>query len=126
MNIALIGLGMVSGTHVAAIQASEQGLNLAGVLGRNPEKAAEFAQRNGTRAFGSIEDIANDPNVDFAIIATPPDQRTELVRVLSTASKPILMEKPVERSLEAAEAIVTTCESAGVPLGIVLQHPPTW
>ncbi|WP_171227990.1 Gfo/Idh/MocA family protein [Ruegeria sp. HKCCA4008] len=122
MNIALIGLGMVSGTHVAAIRASEQGLSLAGVLGRNTEKTAEFARRNDTRAFGSVEEIANDPNVDFAIIATPPDQRRELVRVLSTASKPILMEKPIERTLGAAKAIVEQCEVSGVPLGIVFQH----
>ncbi len=122
MNIALIGLGMVSGTHVAAIQASERGLNLAGVLGRNPEKAAEFAQRNDTRAYSSVEEIANDSKVDFAIIATPPDQRSELVRVLSSASKPILMEKPIERTLDAATAIVEQCEVSGVPLGIVFQH----
>ncbi|WP_170441794.1 Gfo/Idh/MocA family protein [Ruegeria arenilitoris] len=122
MNIALIGLGMVSGTHVAAIRASEQGLNLAGVLGRNPDKAAAFARRKETRAFASVEEIANDPKVDFAIIATPPDQRTELVRILSTASKPILMEKPIERTLGAAKAIVEQCEVSGVPLGIVFQH----
>ncbi|WP_170586073.1 Gfo/Idh/MocA family protein [Ruegeria arenilitoris] len=122
MNIALIGLGMVSGTHVAAIRASDQGLSLAGVLGRNLEKTAEFARRNETRAFVSVEEIANDPNVDFAIIATPPDQRTELVRILSTASKPILMEKPIERTLGAAKAIVEQCEVSGVPLGIVFQH----
>ncbi|WP_170366864.1 Gfo/Idh/MocA family protein [Ruegeria arenilitoris] len=122
MNIALIGLGMVSGTHVAAIRASDQGLSLAGVLGRNPDKAAEFARRNETRAFVSVEKIANDPKVDFAIIATPPDQRTELVRILSTASKPILMEKPIERTLGAAKAIVEQCEVSGVPLGIVFQH----
>ncbi|KIC47260.1 oxidoreductase [Ruegeria sp. ANG-S4] len=122
MNIALIGLGMVAGTHVAAINASDSGLNLAGVLGRNPQKTAAFAQRHGTRAFGSIEDIANDPSIDFAIIATPPDQRTELVHILSAAGKPILMEKPIERTLEAATGIVERCETRDVPLGIVFQH----
>ncbi|WP_171128553.1 MULTISPECIES: Gfo/Idh/MocA family protein [unclassified Ruegeria] len=122
MNIALIGLGMVAGTHVAAIKASDQDLALAGVLGRNPERTAEFARRNGTRAFGSVEDIANDPDIDFAIVATPPDQRKELVGILSAAGKPILMEKPVERTLKTATEIVETCEVSGVPLGIVFQH----
>ena len=32
------------------------------------------------------------------------------------------MEKPIERTLEAAERIVTTCKNASVPLGMVLQH----
>src|SRR5690606_22151086 len=34
----------------------------------------------------------------------------------------ILMEKPIERTTEAAEAIVATCERQGVSLGIVFQH----
>ena len=32
------------------------------------------------------------------------------------------MEKPVERTLAAARGLVDTCKTAGVPLGIVLQH----
>ena len=43
MNIALIGLGMVSTTHVAAINNSNKNLKLPGVLGRNSEKIAQFA-----------------------------------------------------------------------------------
>ena len=39
MNIALIGLGMVADTHLAAIQHSTKGLVLAGVYGRNPKRA---------------------------------------------------------------------------------------
>ncbi|MEO1103331.1 MAG: Gfo/Idh/MocA family oxidoreductase, partial [Pseudomonadota bacterium] len=46
------------------------------------------------------------------------------IRCWSTmpSGKPILMEKPIERTLDAAQAIVGTCAQAGVPLGIVLQH----
>ncbi|MCB1493622.1 MAG: Gfo/Idh/MocA family oxidoreductase, partial [Rhodobiaceae bacterium] len=36
--------------------------------------------------------------------------------------KHILMEKPVERTLKAAEEIVDLCEAAGIHLGIVFQH----
>ncbi len=122
MNIALIGLGMVAGTHVAAINASDQELRLAGVLGRDPSRTAEFARKNGTRAYTSVEDIANDPEIDFVIIATPPDQRLELVKTLIAAGKPILMEKPIERNLTTATEIVDLCESASLPLGIVFQH----
>ncbi|SLN32292.1 Gfo/Idh/MocA family protein [Ruegeria meonggei] len=122
MNIALIGLGMVAGTHVAAIQSSGRGLNLAGVLGRDPDRTVAFATQHKTRAYNSVEEIAQDPVIDFAIVATPPDQRLPLVRALATAGKPILMEKPIERTLSAAREIVTLCEDASVPLAIVFQH----
>ncbi|MEM7752527.1 MAG: Gfo/Idh/MocA family oxidoreductase, partial [Pseudomonadota bacterium] len=56
------------------------------------------------------------------IITTPPNARRELVEILAAAGKPILMEKPVERTLQAATDLVELCDELDVPLGIVLQH----
>lgn len=122
MNIALIGLGMVAGTHVASILGSDHGLNLHGVLGRDPARTAEFSSRHSTQGYASVEEIAHDSSVDFVILATPPDARLEIVRTLAAVGKPILMEKPIERDLAAAIQVVEICEAASVPLGLVLQH----
>lgn len=122
MNIALIGLGMVASTHVAAIHGSDRGLNLCGVLGRDAERTAAFATAHGARAYDDVAQIARDPMVDFVILATPPDARLEIARTLVAAGKPVLMEKPVERNLANATALVELFENAKVPLGIVFQH----
>ncbi|WP_298915474.1 Gfo/Idh/MocA family oxidoreductase [uncultured Roseobacter sp.] len=128
MRIALIGLGMVADTHLAAIQHSRKGLSLAGVMGRDTQRTQAYSDK-ATRALGyrvpafsTINEIAEDRSIDFVIIATPPDARTDLVSVLAGAGKPILMEKPVERTLAAAEEIVRICRQANVPLGVVFQH----
>ena len=118
----MIGLGMVADTHVAAIRDASPALNLRGVLGRDADRAAKFAAKNNTKAYGNLSEIAADNGVDFVILATPPDARAQIVRKLAEAGKPILMEKPVERTLAAATAIVETCEAAGTPLGVVFQH----
>ncbi len=128
MKAALIGVGMVATTHVDAILGTGGRIGLAGVLARRPQQAATFASaladRLGMRprVYGTLAEIAEDPAVDFVIIATPPNARMEAVETLAAAGKPMLMEKPVERSLAAAETMVRTCERAGVALGIVLQH----
>ncbi len=124
MKVALIGLGMVSGTFADAIKNSEK-VRLGPVFARREESRAAFLTEHpemGAVAATSVEAIAADPSVDFVIVTTPPDARVEIVETLSKAGKPILMEKPVERSLAAATAIVETCEARGVALGIVLQH----
>jgi len=90
MNIALIGLGMVAATHVHAIKSAPK-LHLSGVLGRNPAKTADFAARHATRAFDSVQQIAQDPTIDFVILATPPNARRDSVQLLAAAGKPILM-----------------------------------
>lgn len=122
MNIALIGLGMVADTHVAAINASALPLTLRGVMGRTPARTTAFAEKHGLRTYDDVAQIAQDPAIDFVIVATPPDARLDIVKSLIAAGKPILMEKPVERTLAAATQIVERCEAANVPLGIVFQH----
>ncbi|WP_226780405.1 Gfo/Idh/MocA family protein [Oceaniglobus trochenteri] len=120
MKVALIGLGMVSGTYVDAL--SKTDITLAGVYSRSEESRQAFLAKHGltARSYGSVAEIAAD-DVDFVIVTTPPNARAEIIGELAAAGKPILMEKPVERNLENATALVETCEAAGVPLGIMLQ-----
>ena len=127
MKTVLIGLGMVADTHLAAIR-DAAGIGLAGVMGRDPARATAFAGNAAdvlgypVPVYATVQEVAADKAVDFIVIATPPDARQELVEALSAAGKPILMEKPIERTFAAAEALVARCETAQVPLGIVLQH----
>ncbi len=127
MAVALIGLGMVSRTHVKAISEAP-GITLKGVLSRSPSRAGEFAQSLAAdlgyapKVYDNIQEVAADRDIDFAIVCTPPNARTEIVSVLARAKKHILLEKPIERSLAAAKDIVDNCAAEGVSLGIVFQH----
>jgi predicted dehydrogenase len=127
-GVALIGLGMVSGTYVAALGDLTDRLALRGVHARSPEDRARFLEKHraalpeGCRAYASVDEIAEDPSVDFVMLATPPNAREEIVRRLAAAGKHVLMEKPVERTLEAARRLCGICEAEGVTLGIVFQH----
>lgn len=127
MRAALIGLGMVANTHVEAIAETGGRIRLAAVAAHRADTAAAFAARvvpllGEPPRPASLAEIAADPAIDFVILATPPNARIEAVEMLAAAGKPILMEKPIERTAAAAERIVAICEAAGVPLGIVLQH----
>lgn len=124
-RIALIGLGMVSDTYVDAIRNAPD-LELAVIHARSGASRDAFTGKHpdmAVRAVATVEGlIAARPDYDFAIVATPPDGRDDLVAALVAAKTPILMEKPVERTLAAATDLVNRCADAGVPLGIMLQH----
>ena len=124
MNAALIGLGMVSKTYGAAFRNSDKvALRCAYAPSLDSQERflctfPDVCDRMAT----SVREIADDPHIDFAIVTTPPNARRQIVETLAAAGKPILMEKPVERTLENARALVELCEDLDVPLGIVLQH----
>lgn len=127
-NVALVGLGMVSGTYVDALANIESPITLKGVLSTRTETAEKFIDKHYANAqpvpqiYTDVEAIAADADIDFVILTTPPDAREEFIKVLAAAGKPVLMEKPVERTLQAASRLCEIYESAGIPLGIVLQH----
>lgn len=70
----------------------------------------------------SVDEIANDRSIDLVLVATPPDARADIVASLVRAGKHLLIEKPIERNLAAATAIVEQAEAADVALGVFLQH----
>jgi len=124
----LIGTGMVARTHLAACEAACEKVALAGVFSRNQATAqaliADAQSRLGAeiQLYDSIEDVAADDSVDFAIVLTPPNARAEIIAPLAAAGKHILLEKPVARDGGEAREVVSICQQAGVRLGVVLQH----
>lgn len=129
LNVALIGVGMVAKTHLRAVRDLAPLVRLRGVLATTPERAQAFADTAAREegvgdvvAYPDLEALIADAALDFVIVLTPPNARQAIVEGLCAARMPILMEKPVERDLARATALVETCERAANPLGIVFQH----
>lgn len=128
VRVAVIGAGMVAGTHLAAIADLAGKVRLEGILARQASKALDLlATLNlpplaDARVFENLDEIAVNDGIDFALLITPPNARIDIVERLANAGKPILMEKPIGRNLSEARRTVEMCERAGVQLGIVLQH----
>jgi len=120
----LIGLGMVSSAYAASFADLRGRVALRGVYARMSESRRAFLDAHAPQAidYPDLAAVLADRTLDFAIVTTPPDARMDLVAALSGAGLPVLMEKPVERTLNAAKQLCETCETAAVPLGIVLQH----
>ncbi len=121
-GLGVVGAGMGAKPHALALQSLAGSIEVRGVYRRNPADLDSFCQTYGFPAADSYEALLADPGVEAILILTTPNAREELVAAAARAGKHVLMEKPVERTLAAAERIVDTCESAGVRLGIIFQH----
>jgi predicted dehydrogenase len=122
LGIGIVGAGNAAIPHAMAFADLHSEIDVRGVAGRDPEKLAAFAGRFGFPVAPNLETLLADPALDALLIVTPPDARLPLVRAAAAAGKHILMEKPVERTSEAAAEIVALCRAADVRLGIVFQH----
>jgi predicted dehydrogenase len=121
-GIGIVGAGMAARPHALALKALGDTIDVRGAYRRDPDKRRAFVTEYGFPEAESLEQMLADPALDGVLILTPPNAREDIVAAVAKAGKHVLMEKPVERTTEAAERIVNTCRDAGVRLGIVFQH----
>lgn len=115
MRVAVIGVGHL-GRHHARILSSTDGVTLVGVVDTNLQRAREIAEAHGTAA---IEDAASLLGaVDAVVVATPTASHAAVATPLLDAGVAVLIEKPLARTVEEADALVALAASRGATLAV--------
>lgn len=122
MRVAVVGAGQACAPHFQSLWDLEEDLELAWVVGRSVERLAALNLPAGTRTSTRLEDLLDDPTVQAVLVLTPPNTHLEIVRRVAGAGKHVLVEKPLEISLDKARQMVEACEHNGVRLAVMLQH----
>lgn len=125
VGVALIGAGMIAGTHVSALSDAHAVATLKAIVSRTPERAGHLVEHYAGDApvfTSDLEAVAADPAIQVAIVATPPSVRHTVIETLARAGKHILLEKPVARTSDEALEVVEICEGHNVALGMLFQH----
>jgi UDP-N-acetyl-2-amino-2-deoxyglucuronate dehydrogenase len=121
VGFGIVGLGMIAEYHARAI-AETQGGRLVGVAGRSADKAREFAAKHGVPfATNRIEELVARPDIDVICIATPSGAHLEPALAAIRAGKHVVVEKPVEITLERVDALLAAAETAGVHVAAIFQ-----
>ena len=86
---------------------------------READKAREYCDEyGGAGYFGSYEEAAADPRVDALYFVTPHHGHPDNVRLAAAASKHVLVEKPIARTMPEGREMVHAARNAGVKLMI--------
>jgi len=115
LRVGVIGVGHL-GKHHARILASLPDVELVGVVDTNRPRADEIAAANHTRPLYDAKELAG--NVDAVTIAVPTETHLEVARSFLMAGVPVLVEKPMTRTLEEADQLIDLAAKAGVPLAV--------
>ncbi|MHB2267086.1 Gfo/Idh/MocA family protein [Aliihoeflea sp. PC F10.4] len=122
IGIGIVGVGMVAGTHVRALEDLRDIAKVEGVYARDADRLAGFCTQWSLPQARTFEDMLENPSIEVLIILTPPNARLEYVRAAGAAGKHILLEKPLERNTVAAQELVDIAKQAGVTMGVLFQH----
>ena len=74
--------------------------------GRDKTKAEDFARRHGIpRAYGDVDALLADPEINAVYIATPPGSHLEIALKVAAAGYPLYVEKPAARTATECETM---------------------
>ena len=121
IRCAVVGLGAIGPTHIKSIQEIENA-ELYAVCDIVPEKAEKYAAENGCKAFTDFDTMLQDPAIDLVHICLPSGMHADFGIRAAKAGKNVLVEKPIDVTLEAADRLIRACHEAGVVLSCISQH----
>jgi UDP-N-acetyl-2-amino-2-deoxyglucuronate dehydrogenase len=119
-GIGIVGTGLIAEFHARAI-AEVENANLAGVMSRSAERAAAFGQRFGCPGYDSLKALLADPKVEIVSICTPSGAHLEPALKAIEAGRHLVIEKPLEISLERCDRILEAAERRGVLVSGIFQ-----
>ena len=113
-NVGIIGAGHIAEKMAFTLNRMEDAAAYA-VASRSLEKAEDFASAHGVeKAYGSYEELLDDPQVDLVYVATPHSLHLRHVKMCLEKGKPVLCEKAFMLNRAEAEEAIRLSEERNV------------
>jgi len=114
IRVAVIGCGAFGRNHARIYKQLQQegaGIELAGVVDADPQRASSVAAEFGTLAFRSTSDLRG--KIDAASIAVPTIHHLDVAREVMENGADVLVEKPIASSLAEADELIALASRTG-------------
>ncbi len=122
LPIGVVGTGAL-GRHHARILNSLDGAELVGIYDASPAVAKAIAEEHGTRAWPSLEELAE--RVSAMVLAVPTVDHANIGCALLEQGIDVLVEKPIAATLEEADRLLAAAgEDRILAVGHVEFHNP--
>lgn len=118
LGFGIVGTGMIAEYHARAI-ADVRGAVLVGCTDLRAEAAERFARDLNCSAFATLAGMLADPRIDVVTICTPSGAHMEPAVQAAQARKHVIVEKPLEITLNRCDRIIEACRKNRVVLSTV-------
>lgn len=120
LGFGIVGAGAIARFHALALQSTPEA-RVACFCDVMLERAQALAAEFGGAACASVEELVSRDDVDVVLVGTPSGLHRDPAVCAARAGKHVVVEKPIEVSLERADDIIRAAGDAGVLLSVVSQ-----
>jgi UDP-N-acetyl-2-amino-2-deoxyglucuronate dehydrogenase len=123
IGIAVVGLGMAHKPHIQSLRELGDRARIVACVSPTAARRQLFAAMHpDLPVSGDLDGVLDDPHVDALILLTPPMTHRDLVLRAAAAGKHVLLEKPLDVTVERARQSIEAMQKADRRFGVVLQH----
>jgi predicted dehydrogenase len=115
-RVALLGAGFIADIHAESYHRFVPDAEIVGVYSRSEEHARAFARKHGIARWFTDLDEAIATDCDVVDICLPNNLHAKVTIAAATASRHVIIEKPLCLTLEEADAMIAACRSHNVKL----------
>ena len=115
----IVGSGNIASTYAQVLR-KVNGASLAGIVSRGGKPPQRLGDLRGIEVAASLPDIRGP--FDAVILATPNGLHHAGAIEAASLGKHVLSEKPLDITVEAADAAIQACRKTGVTLGVSFQR----
>jgi UDP-N-acetyl-2-amino-2-deoxyglucuronate dehydrogenase len=121
LGFCIVGAGFISGVHAQAL--SEIPEAKISVVCDNTEKAAlALAEKAGAAAETDYRRAVERDDVDIVCVCTPSGTHADIAVAAAQAGKHLVVEKPLDITLERVDRIIQAARTAGVKLACIFPY----
>jgi UDP-N-acetyl-2-amino-2-deoxyglucuronate dehydrogenase len=117
----IVGAGVIGATHAQAIKLVP-GASLVAVADVVPGRAKALAAEHGCAAEEDIDALLARHDIDVVAVCVPTGLHAEVGVRAAAAGKHLVIEKPIDVTLAAADRLIGGTRRAGVAMTVISQH----
>ncbi|MFI6299162.1 Gfo/Idh/MocA family protein [Nonomuraea sp. NPDC050790] len=122
MRFGIVGSGVIGALHARLIADMTGTAELVAVADNDLERARELAGRHGCAALGSSQELYARDDVDAVVICLPSGLHADAAVPALKAGKHVVVEKPIDISLAAADRIIAAERESGKSVTVISQR----
>lgn len=118
IKFGIVGCGMISEFQGEAIR-NVPGARVVAFCDTVRASAEKRASQFGGKVYTDMDALLRDPEIDAISICTPSGLHMEAAIAAAESKKHVMVEKPLDVTLERVDQIVAACRNNGVKLGAI-------
>lgn len=122
MRFAIIGAGVIGTVHARLLDSLSEKATLVAVVDVDVERAHQLGDPRGARVYSDAASLYAEDDVDAVSICLPSALHSDFAVEALSAGKHVLVEKPIDISLPAADRLIEAERASGKVVTVISQR----